>query len=516
MMPARPLSNAPVTTMGLEPTEAPARGVPVHGFLTSTRLLLLGVVGTALLLRVLFLGTKSLWGDEAISVATARLDWSGFVDLLATHNPNMLLYMLLLRLWLVLGDSEWIIRSLSVIPAVVTVPALYRLGDVLFGRRVGLFAAAILAVNVFHIGHSQEARSYPLFVLLVTLSTLYFVKGTEEPSRKNWLGYVVASALAVYSHLFGVLLPIAHWVSLAFMQPRRIPWKSLIMSTAAIGILCAPMAIFLLNRSDWDLGWYTLTPRPFSVVRRFYVLAGGAAPLVVYFLASLLGVAAAVRSWRASWATVQGWRYGVVVAWLLVPMAIAYAASFVSPTFISRYLSVSLPALVLLVACGIAQIRRTVAQVAAVAVFAVVAAYAIGTYYATPSAENWRDAARFLLSRADPTDAVMIYAAPERPAYEYYRRRLGGPSTGPMVVFPADPKGGVWEAGSVSERRPDDALLEAVASRYQRVWLILSHHRVESLGRDVVSRSLRQFLASRYRSIEEVPFGDIRVLSFTR
>jgi len=246
------------------------------------------------------------------------------------------------------------------------------------------------------------------------------------------------------------------------------------------------------------------------------VLTGGPLPLVVYFLASLLGVAVAVRTWRASWATSQGWRHGVVVTWLIVPIAIAYVASFISPMFVSRYLSVSLPALILLVACGLAQIPRTLARVAALMVFAVVAGHAVGEYYATPSTENWREATQYLLSRAGPTDAVMIYAAPERPAYEYYRRRLAGPSGGPRVVFPVDPRGGVWEAGSISERQPDRALLEEVANRYQRVWLVLSHDQVDTLGRNVVSRSLRQFLASRYPSIDEMPFAEVRVVSFSR
>jgi len=515
-MPARPFSADESMTTSLKGSDAQVRGAPLLGFLTSTRLLLVAAVGAAVLLRVLFLGAKSFWGDEAISVATARLDWAGFVELLSTRNPNMLLYMFLLRAWLVLGDSEWIIRSLSVIPAVVAIPVLYRLGTVLFGRRAGLLAAVILAVNVFHIRHAQEARSYSLLVFLVTLSTLFFVKVIDEPSRKRWVGYVAVSALAVYSHLFGALVPIAHWASMAFAQPRRVPWKGLIASTLAIGVLVAPMAVFLLTRGDWDLGWYALTPRPASVVRVFYVLSGGALPLLAYLLASLLGVVAAVRAWRAAWAGAQAWRYGVVVTWLVVPIVLAFAVSFVSPMFVSRYLSVSLPALILLVACGLAQIRRTLARVAALMVFAVVAGHAVGVYYATPSTENWREATQYLLSRADPTDAVMIYAAPERPAYEYYRRRFAGPSGGPRVVFPVDPRGGVWEAGGISERQPDRALLEEVANRYRRVWLVLSHDQVDTLGRNVVTRSLRQFLASRYPSIDEMPFAGVRVVSFSR
>ena len=50
----------------------------------------------------------------------------------------MLFGHLLLRLWLYLGESEWILRSLSVVFGVATVPAVYILGMRLFGPKAGL------------------------------------------------------------------------------------------------------------------------------------------------------------------------------------------------------------------------------------------------------------------------------------------------------------------------------------------------------------------------------------------
>jgi hypothetical protein len=378
-------------------------------------------------------------------------------------------------------------------------------------------AAGLLAINTFHLRHAQEARSYALLVLLVTVSTLYFVKAIREPSPRHWVAYGVASALAVYSHLFGALVPAAHWVSLLFIRPRAVPWKGLIASTLATGALMAPMALFLLARSDWGLDWYTVRPGAASVARVLYVLAGGALPLVTYFLAALVGAVAAVKLWRTSWGAPQAWGHGLLFCWLVVPMAIAFVASYRSPMFISRYLIVVLPALVLLVASGLARLRGRAVLAVALAMVVVAAGQAVGSYYAQPGEEDWRGATRHVLSQARSTDAVMIYAANELAGFEYYRARYAGPDRGPTVVFPPGSEGmGIWEAGSMGERQPERPLLEDVATRYDRVWLILSHDQLTELGRDAVSRSLREYLGSRYPSVEERRFTGIRVALYRR
>ena len=77
------------------------------------------------ILRLLYLGKESLWGDEAFTVALASIPLPTMLKLLATNEPNMSLYVLMLRGWLALGDSEATIRLPSVVIAVATVPLLY-------------------------------------------------------------------------------------------------------------------------------------------------------------------------------------------------------------------------------------------------------------------------------------------------------------------------------------------------------------------------------------------------------
>src|SRR5262249_19195028 len=136
-------------------------------------LVLLGaiLVGAAAL-DLFQLGARSLWLDEATSVAFARLDWHSLFRILAREEANMSLYYSLLHVWVALGASEFIIRLMSVLMALAAVGAIYFLGQKLFSAQVGLVGALLLAVNSFHIAYAQEARSYSMLVALVTLGSL--------------------------------------------------------------------------------------------------------------------------------------------------------------------------------------------------------------------------------------------------------------------------------------------------------------------------------------------------------
>src|SRR5690348_12544148 len=85
-------------------------------------------------LRLLYLGKKSFWLDEIVSVSIARLDPAGFRNIVLSWELNEGLYYALLRGWMRLGQGEFFIRLLSVLPAVAAVPFVYLLGRRLFSE----------------------------------------------------------------------------------------------------------------------------------------------------------------------------------------------------------------------------------------------------------------------------------------------------------------------------------------------------------------------------------------------
>ena len=144
------------------------------------------------LLRAWQIGAKSIWIDEAFSVWVARQPPAEGVRWLARIDQHPPLYYVLLHLWLALGDGPAAVRLLSATVSTLNIPALYALGARLFGRRVGLLAAAVLALSPFHVYLAQEARMYALLSLAVTASlwaVAWLVSGREvgiaSPGRQE-------------------------------------------------------------------------------------------------------------------------------------------------------------------------------------------------------------------------------------------------------------------------------------------------------------------------------------------
>src|ERR1700722_476781 len=142
------------------------------------------------------LGTKSMWLDEAVSADHARLGLRGLWTVVSHTDPNMGLYYVLLHFWVrVFGYGEAAVRSMTVVLAGMAVPVMTLLGKRLFGRTCGLIAGLLLALSPFFVQYEQTARSYAVVVLLVLLSSYFFVAALERVSGAALFGYVLTSAL---------------------------------------------------------------------------------------------------------------------------------------------------------------------------------------------------------------------------------------------------------------------------------------------------------------------------------
>lgn len=136
--------------------------------------LLIFIVGLGL--RIYDLGSESIWYDEAISVAVAKLDLLAQIQWSFVQNDNNPpLYYEILHFWIaIFGDSEFASRLPSAILGSFSIIAIYSVGRLLFNKNVGLLAALILATSVFHIKYSQEARAYSLLAFLSLVSYYFY------------------------------------------------------------------------------------------------------------------------------------------------------------------------------------------------------------------------------------------------------------------------------------------------------------------------------------------------------
>ena len=404
-------------------------------------LLALTILGFAL--AAYRLGTKSMWLDEAVSADHARLGLSALWTVITSHDPNMGLYYVLLHFWTrVFGYSEAAVRSMTVVLAGCSVPVMYLVGRRLFGRPAGLVAALLLAMAPFFVQYEQTARSYALVVLLVLLSSYFFVAELERPSRLTLAAYVLTSVLAVYAHYFAVFVLLVQALTLIAVKRRgalTAPWLS---AAVSIALLCVPAALFAHHAGSSNISWIAV-PSLGTLVHLPTDLAGGR------LLALVLSVLACYGFVRAI-AERQGWQAGFVAAWLLVPVILVFAVSRLGrPLFVAYYLIIVLPAFMLLAAAGVAKLPRREASWVAVAALIVLSAIGVHDWYDRPSLENYRAATRDVLANERPGDGVVYYPAGTlrgpTSGFAYYEARagVGGPAplafgftTGPQPRAP--------------------------------------------------------------------------------
>ena len=477
-------------------------------------ILLALITAVAAALRFHSLAAKSFWFDEGVSVAIARLDWYNFARILWRREANMSLYYIFLRFWLHFGKSEFFVRSLSVLFAIASIPVIYLLGRRLFDARVGLIAAALLAINAYHVQYSQDARSYSLMVFLCLLSSLYFLKRLNDPSRRDRIAYVISSVLAVYAQFFSLLLVIAQWLSLKMLDREQVP-RQIKNDWRWIALLVSPVLAFVATTGAGPLRWVQRPSLRDVWVFALHLTGNGGPWLLLACMAAclvaLLPVWRTLRLRRVPW---DSWRYRVLLCWLVFPIALTLAPSLVKPLFVPRYFIFCLPALLLLVACGFARHRPALMAPALLLVLVLSFSGTIGYYKKDVDIQrdNWRAATRYLLDHAQSGDSLLFHVPMGRMPYEFYHSVLGATSTSPVVLYP-------YHGDRVTfldfVEKPDDVQLERSIPEHPRAWLVLTYAETQSGLPDARSIELTKLLGKFYPVVVQRDFPGIEILLYS-
>ncbi len=188
-------------------------------FLEKPFFIFLAVLAAALLMRLYAIDTYTLWLDEAYSHWFATRDWSYLwheAPQFETHPP---LYYSILKIWIsFFGDSEFAMRTLSVVPSLASITLIYVCGRWIGGREhgafIGLLAALFMAFAAPDIYHAQNARPYTFLVLVMAIaftSALWLVLNPDEAKKPLWkLKSVSGKTVTAYAGL-AAGLALLHW-----------------------------------------------------------------------------------------------------------------------------------------------------------------------------------------------------------------------------------------------------------------------------------------------------------------
>lgn len=443
----------------------------------------------AIALSLIELTTRSLWLDEAATVAIAGQHGSAFWNAAAHDGGNMLGYYALLHVvigWF--GDGAFVIRLPSVIAAGAAAGAVALLGLRLFDRRVALSAGLLTAVSLPLVFWGQDARGYAAMVALVAGSFAALAALVDDPRRRGrWIAYVVLTALSVYASYVAIFALPAQLLALAW---RRAAWRPVLGAIAACAVCWIPLVVLALSRGSGQLFWIT---RPnFKLERQvvqtltsagfepnFHPVAV-ATPLAILTVALVVLAAAGVLR-RPRWGPV------LALSWLVVPVGLMLIWSFIGqPIFTPRNLLVSLPAVALLLGWVIMSSRLSpIIAWVAVAVLIALRAVTLAPAYGT-SPENWRAATAYVLASSRPGDCVAFYPLDASMPFDYYAGRPVRPHV-EQYRAPRVPPGcaRVWLVASHQGLPTGTAASRAHYSRYVAVR--------KSLAREYPQPTVRSF-----------------------
>lgn len=343
---------------------------------------LLALVGMSVLLRSQAIHAR-FWIDEGLSVGIADRPFTDIPGILRQDGAPPLYY-LLLHVWMSFaGTGEGDTHALSLLFAVLCVPAGFWSGRTLFGRRAGWFAAVLLALSPYLTFYAQETRMYSLValesLLVVTTFALVFVQ-----RRRAWLPAFSGSLLAlVLTHNWGLFAGVASVAALAKLVQlaphgeRRALLRDAAIAYGATALLYLPWLPTLLFQARHTGAPWAERPKLSDLVGGLGLTVGGqTTALAIAFvgggsLAALLFGRPAAALLRDT-VSAEGRRARAALAVLTIGLGgilVAFLASQASPAWANRYFAVFVPPILLAMAFGLSRAGRI--GVVALAVVAV-------------------------------------------------------------------------------------------------------------------------------------------------
>ncbi len=173
--------NPPVKPAARKPAAAPSPPPDWRALADRYALRALGVLLLiGFILRILNLDALSLWIDEFVHVIRARDFNAGTGPLLTNDNNGILLTAVLLPFFKLFGATAFWARFPSVLFGVGTIYLMYRIGEHLFNRYVGLLAAFAGTFSLYLIFWSRVGRNYAIFAFFYLLLGFIFWKAFEN------------------------------------------------------------------------------------------------------------------------------------------------------------------------------------------------------------------------------------------------------------------------------------------------------------------------------------------------
>lgn len=167
------------------------------------------------------------------------------------ETPNGYIYFMA-GLYKLFGANYWTLKAASLLPAILTIPAVFFLGRYLFGSFAGLAAMYLLAVSRWHMTMSRWGWNEVMPPLFQALGVYFLVKGLRERRAFSYALGGLITGLTIYTYLSSrlaiatIALFALYWVAVDYhglWTGWKRHWRGLVIFGAATLVAMAPIGV---------------------------------------------------------------------------------------------------------------------------------------------------------------------------------------------------------------------------------------------------------------------------------
>jgi dolichyl-phosphate-mannose-protein mannosyltransferase len=326
------------------------------------------------------------------------------------------------------GYAEGTLRLPGAIAGTATLPAVWWIGQAIFGPEAALYATALLATSALHVGLSRSVDAEAWLTLWTALTVLVFSRAsTATPAREHWILFAAVAAVMALSGYAGllVLIALAGYATWAGGRSGRGLFRPVVFASLLAAIPLGGWAFFNPPQIG---GTYFGVQFGWRLIGTLIETLASTSDMRVAFVVLALAVVGAMAAGRP---------VSVIVTWAAVGVGGVVLTDWLTQgAWEPEQLGFVLPAYCLLAGLGLSRVRAAVAaalvprRIALQATVPLIGAALLAVLAMDMPAlaavlrrqgPSWHDAAAAVMVNARPEDRIValhdrtrfVFSAPE-------------------------------------------------------------------------------------------------------
>lgn len=384
--------------------------------------LIIAILVLSALLRFFHLDYQSPWLDEIHTLNEANPNASlseVYSQILSGEQMPPLYFYILYFLFKIFGYTIFVARLFSAILGVLAVYVLYKLVHQLIDKKTALVAALLFGMNYFMIYFSQEARPYILFTLFMLLSFYRMLMYLKSSTIKNAIWFGLTACLMLHSHFIGFFTLFAQaiiFLLFLFLKKdldKKQFFKGSIIAAIVLLIAYIPSMHSLMKIFSIKSFWI---PAPGSdSFKLIYKSFFGNSEIIIFlngilFIGFIYSLFTSEKR-KNSENEETNWSAIILVLWISLTMIVPLISSYISnPIILDRYFLGVLPAIIILLAIGLMQIKGKLLKIVFISVYLIFFLFdmfGIQKYYHSVKKTQFRETTSYIIEKNDKNHKVI-------------------------------------------------------------------------------------------------------------